>query len=94
MEKLFDRAEERFVLIGKLESMIQARDHEIAELKHALVLNSQFPLTEEGIRRETARECAEIASQVSKSYDQEFCRHAVGAETVAVTIRQKFGLKP
>ncbi len=42
-----------------------------------------------------ARRCAEIASEVSNSYDKTDgfpSLHAVGAETVAVTIRREFGL--
>ena len=43
-------------------------------------------------RRETATRCAEIAGQVADSYGEFPSEHAVGAETVAVTIRREFGL--
>lgn len=46
-------------------------------------------------KREAAQECMAIAKEVSESYDKEHgfpSHHAVGAETVAVTIREKFGL--
>ena len=46
-------------------------------------------------RREAGEECARIASDVSSSYGEDDgfpSLHAVGAETVAVTIRARFGL--
>lgn len=46
-------------------------------------------------RRDTARRFAEIASEVSNSYDKSDgfpSHHAIGAETAAVTIRREFGL--
>lgn len=45
---------------------------------------------------ECARRCAEIAAEVSQSYDKDDgfpSHHAVGAETVAVTIRREFGIE-
>lgn len=44
------------------------------------------------VRKETAARCAAIASEMSNSYDQQFTRHAVGAESAAVAIRREFRL--
>jgi hypothetical protein len=47
-------------------------------------------------QRVVALRCAEIASEVSDSYDTKdgsVSTHAVGAETVGVTIRREFGLE-
>jgi hypothetical protein len=50
------------------------------------------PAALEQLRKRIAEECAAAASELSESYDDAFCGHAVGAETAAVTIRRKFGL--
>jgi len=45
------------------------------------------------VRKETAARCAEIASEMSKSYDQQFTGHAVGAESAALAIRREFQIR-
>ena len=68
------------------------RARRIAELEFQIAAH---PAAIAAAKRETAARCAAIASEVSASYDKEDgfpSHHAVGAETVAVTIIAKFGL--